>query len=82
MENDQIQPHNEEKSLKVLLMQNLQTAATVLTHRLPHSAKPHARILPNAGYKDDSVQHYIKSGDIFTDSFNRSWMKRIRLTGV
>ena len=34
--------------MKVLLMQNFQTAATVLTHRLPHSAKPHARILPPA----------------------------------
>ena len=40
-----------EVSLKVLLMQNFQTAATVLTHRLPHSAKPHARILPQRGIK-------------------------------
>ena len=37
--------------MKVLLMQNFQTAATVLTHRLPHSAKPHARILPQRGRK-------------------------------
>ena len=35
--------------MKVLLMQNFQTAATVLTHRLPHSAKPRARILPQRG---------------------------------
>ncbi len=40
-----------ERSLKVLLMQNFQTAATVLTHRLPHSAKPHARILPQRGIR-------------------------------
>jgi hypothetical protein len=31
------------KSLKVLLMQDFQTAASVLQHRLPHSAKPHPR---------------------------------------
>jgi hypothetical protein len=31
--------------LKVLLMQNFQTAATVLTH----PGRPHLRILPNAG---------------------------------
>ena len=37
------------KSLKVLLMQNFQTAASVLKHRLPHSAKPHPRILPQRG---------------------------------
>jgi hypothetical protein len=36
-------------SLKVLLMQNFQTAASVLKHRLPHSAKPHSRILPQRG---------------------------------
>jgi Rrf2 family protein len=35
--------------LKVLLMQDFQTAATVLKHRLPHSAKPHPRILPQRG---------------------------------
>ena len=35
--------------MKVLLMQNFQTAATVLTHRLPYSAKPHSRILPQRG---------------------------------
>gem|GEM_PF-494292 len=37
--------------MKVLLMQYFQTAATVLTHRLPHSAKPHARILPQRGIR-------------------------------
>ena len=36
-------------SLKVLLMQDFQTAASVLKHRLPHSAKPHPRILPQRG---------------------------------
>jgi hypothetical protein len=36
-------------SLKVLLMQDLHTAASVLKHRLPHSAKPHPRILPQRG---------------------------------
>jgi uncharacterized membrane protein len=36
-------------SLKVLLMQDFQTAASVLQHRLPHSAKPHPRILPQRG---------------------------------
>jgi len=35
--------------LKVLLMQDFQTAASVLKHRLPHSAKPHPRILPQRG---------------------------------
>jgi len=30
-------------SLKVLLMHDFQTAASVLKHRLPHSAKPHPR---------------------------------------
>ena len=34
-------------------MQNFLTAATVLKHRLPHSAKPHARILPQRGIKMD-----------------------------
>ena len=29
--------------LKALLMQVFQTAASVLSHRLPHSAKPHPR---------------------------------------
>jgi len=43
-------------SLKVLLMQNFQTAATVLTHRLPHSAKPHARILPQRGIKMNKAE--------------------------
>jgi len=37
------------ESLKVLLMQNFQTAASVLKHRLLHSAKPHPRILPQRG---------------------------------
>ncbi|MDY2945774.1 MAG: hypothetical protein SOU32_08950, partial [Lachnospiraceae bacterium] len=37
------------KSLKVLLMQDFQTAASVLKHRLPHSAKSHPRILPQRG---------------------------------
>ena len=36
-------------SLKVLLMHDFQTAASVLKHRLPHSAKPHPRILPQRG---------------------------------
>jgi len=39
--------------LKVLLMQDFQTAASVLKHRLPHSAEPHPRILPNAGKSID-----------------------------
>ncbi len=48
--------------MKVLLMQNFQTAATVLTHRLPYSAKPHARILPQRGirmreYKLTEIPH-------------------------
>ena len=30
-------------------MQDFQTAASVLKHRLPHSAKPHPRILPQRG---------------------------------
>ena len=46
------------RSLKVLLMQDFQTAASVLKHRLPHSAKPHPRILPadfaSARYKFES----------------------------
>ncbi len=41
-------------SLKVLLMQDFQTAASVLAHRLPHSAKPHSRILPQRGIKMNS----------------------------
>ncbi|MDY2945827.1 MAG: hypothetical protein SOU32_09240, partial [Lachnospiraceae bacterium] len=41
-------------SLKVLLMQDFQTAASVLKHRLPHSAKPHPRILPQRGIKMSS----------------------------
>jgi uncharacterized membrane protein HdeD (DUF308 family) len=35
--------------LNGLLMQPVQTAASVLMHRLPHSAKPHPRILPQRG---------------------------------
>ena len=35
--------------MKALLMQVFQTAASVLQHRLPHSAKPHPRILPQRG---------------------------------
>jgi hypothetical protein len=49
-------------SLKVLLMQNFQTAATVLTHRLPHSAKPHARILPQRG-----IDMFIKNDICYAD---------------
>ena len=41
-------------SLKVLLMQDFQTAASVLAHRLPHSATPHPRILPQRGIKMSS----------------------------
>ena len=38
-------------SFKVLLMQNFQTAASVLKHRLQHLAKPHLRILPQRGIR-------------------------------
>ena len=43
-------------------MQNFQTAATVLTHRLPHSAKPHARILPQRGRKmtEEHKERFIR----------------------
>ena len=66
------------KSLKVLLMQDFQTAASVLKHRLPHSAKPHPRILPQRGismpisyYKErglfhlynDALSYVIKTAD-------------------
>ncbi len=37
------------KSLNVTLICHFQTAASVLTHRLPHSAKPLSRILPQRG---------------------------------
>jgi cytoskeletal protein RodZ len=43
----------EAASLKVLLMQDFQTAASVLKHRLPHSAKLHPRILPQRGINMD-----------------------------
>jgi cytoskeletal protein RodZ len=43
----------EAASLKVLLMQDFQTAASVLKHRLPHSAKPHPRILSQRGINMD-----------------------------
>ncbi len=35
--------------LKMTLIRHFQTAATVFMHRLPHSAKPHSRILPQRG---------------------------------
>ena len=35
--------------MKGLPMQSFQTAPSVLTHRAPHSAKPHPRILPQRG---------------------------------
>jgi uncharacterized membrane protein HdeD (DUF308 family) len=47
--------------LKVLLMQDFQTAASVLMHRLPHSAKPHPRILPQRGI---SMKKYSDSSSI------------------
>ena len=50
--------------LKVLLMQDFQTAATVLKHRLPHSAKPHPRILPQRGINMDVGQK--RSGHAIT----------------
>ena len=42
-------------SFKVLLMQNFQTAASVLKHRLQHLAKPHLRILPQRGIKMKNI---------------------------
>ncbi len=36
-------------------MQDFQTAASVLKHRLPHSAKPHPRILADAGLSNRSI---------------------------
>ncbi|MCI1352944.1 MAG: DUF308 domain-containing protein [Lachnospiraceae bacterium] len=47
--------------MKVLLMQDFQTAASVLMHRLPHSAKPHPRILPQRGI---SMKKYSDSSSI------------------
>ena len=44
--------------LKVLLMQNFQRAATVLAHRLPYSAKPHSRILPQRGREMEIAVFY------------------------
>ena len=35
--------------LKAALIRRFQTAASVLSHRLPHSAKPHPQILPQRG---------------------------------
>ena len=52
--------------MKVPLMQNLQTAATVLTHRLPHSAKPRSRILPQRGMDMNGVDKIIE--DIRSES--------------
>jgi uncharacterized membrane protein len=50
--------------LKVLLMQDFQTAASVLKHRLPHSAKPHPRILPQRGISMDKFKAFLKRKDI------------------
>jgi hypothetical protein len=44
--------------LKVLLMQDFQTAASVLKHRLPHSAKPPPRILPQRGINMKNYKEY------------------------
>ena len=51
-------------SLKVLLMQDFQTAASLLKHRLPHSAKPHPRILPQRGISMDKFKAFLKRKDI------------------
>ncbi len=40
--------------LKAALIRRFQTAASVLKHRLPHSAKPHPRILPQRGISFES----------------------------
>ena len=57
-------------SLKVLLMQDFQTAASVLSHRLPHSAKPHPRILPQRGI-------YMSKADlIFENDTDMSFSNR------
>ena len=39
-------------------MQNFQRAATVLAHRLPYSAKPHSRILPQRGREMEIAVFY------------------------
>ena len=58
------------RSLKVLLMQDFQTAASVLKHRLPHSAKPHPRILPASA--DFASARYKFESDTDVSLSNRS----------
>ncbi len=53
--------------MKVLLMQDFQTAASVLKHRLPHSAKPHPRIL----LKVHHIGYLVKKGAPARDAFLR-----------
>ncbi len=54
--------------MKVLLMQDFQTAAAVLAHRLPHSAKPHSRILPqrSIGLKVLLMQDFQTAAKVLT----------------
>ena len=68
-------------------MQNFQTAASVLTHRLPHSAKPHARILPQRGIKMSRIQNdclYWPGGrkKAMTFSYDDGIKQDIRLIGL
>ena len=37
---------------------HFQTAASVLTHRLPHEAKPPSRVLPQQGVNMDNILSY------------------------
>ena len=46
-------------------MQDFQTAASVLKHRLPHSAKPHPRILPQRGIAMKDLQAVLPDGREF-----------------
>ena len=47
------EPLTGDEKLIIETVQDFQTAASVLKHRLPHSAKPHPRILPQRGINMD-----------------------------
>ncbi len=44
-----------------------QTAASVLAHRLPHSAKPPSRILPQRGIKKS--RHPVRTVEVFVQGY-------------
>ena len=64
------------ESLKVTSICHFQTAASVLAHRLPHSAKPFSRILPQRGIKQRKPAQKVTEENILETAQTDSGEKR------